>query len=147
MGEKDRWRERKEERGGRWWVCSSYWCNWGSAVERLQCALVQRGGLNQRVPVHPGSRAGCRARDGGGGGGPGSEGWWREQERGCRDRRGNSRGDCAATQNTLRTQTCTFEMLPVRSEGLWMIRLDEEQSFYNHNIVSPAKILSVNQWH
>lgn len=44
-------------RRGRWRICSSCWCNWGSVVERLQCAAVQHGGLNQRVSVHPGSCA------------------------------------------------------------------------------------------
>lgn len=40
---------------------------------QVQFAAVQRGGLNQRVPVRPGSHAGSRVRDGGDGGAPGSE--------------------------------------------------------------------------
>lgn len=85
-------RQMETEEGGGRGVCSSCWCHWGSAVGRLQFAAVQRGGLNQWVPVHPGSRAGSRVRDGGDGGAPGSERWWRVQGRGSRDRWGNSRG-------------------------------------------------------
>lgn len=92
-------RQMETEEGGGRGVCSSCWCHWGSAVGRLQFAAVQRGGLNQRVPVCPGSYAGSRVRDGGDdGGAPGSERWWRMQGRGSRDRWENSRGPGCHTE-------------------------------------------------
>lgn len=124
--------ERGEGRGGRWWVCSSCW---GSAVEGLQCTAVQRGGLNQRVPVHPGSRVGCRARDGGGvgeGGGLGvrDDGGSRRE---AAETGGETAGGRAAKQNT-------FKKLKDPKVHLWNAPC-EERRHANDQIIRGTRLL------